>query len=158
MEKFSHEFYTLSTKVSNYCKVYLKEKNKEKLRSIKDDTDKDIYTNLKNFLGSKFNDVNKNNITKLIEDNFIEINEVIPKKNLNSEHINENWVFSNVVSDENTNFIISHADNVGYKRTSRREKPAPNDLFEYALKNNQTTIDLKNKDKIINYLREKIEW
>lgn len=157
-KKFSHEFYTLSTKVSNYCKVYLKEKNKEKLRSIKDDTDKDIYTNLKNFLGSKFNDVNKNNIATLIEDNLIEINEVISKKNLNSEHINENWVFSNVVSDENTNFIISHADNVGYKRTSRREKPAPNDLFEYVLKNNQTTIDLKNKDKIINYLREKIEW
>ena len=47
---------------------------------------------------------------------------------------------------------------MGYKRTSRREKPAPNDLFEYVLKNNQTTIDLKNKDKIINYLREKIEW
>ena len=83
---------------------------------------------------------------------------MISRKNLNSEHINENWVFSNVVSDENTNFIISHADNVGYKRTSRERKPAPNDLFEYVLKNNQTTIDLKNKDKIINYLREKIEW
>jgi|TARA_B110000027_G_C16117553_1_gene300984 type I restriction enzyme M protein len=157
-KKFSHEFYTLATKVSNYCKVATKEKDKEKLSSIKDDTDKDIYLNIKKLLGSKFIDEKGNNIEKLIKNNLNEINEILSKKNINKEHINENWVFSNVVENEDYGFLISHAENVGYKRTSRREKAAPNDLFEYILKDNQTIVNLKSEKKIINFLRENIEW
>jgi type I restriction enzyme M protein len=158
-KKYSHKFYELGTAVSNYYKVASGNLSKEKLPSIKNHTNKEIFENIKDFLGDKFTDtIDKNNIGKLLENNHKEFKNITFKKNINSSHINENWVFSKVAQDLNYNFCISHAENVGYKRTSRREKKAPNDLFEYTLKNNQVNIDFKDQKKILNYIRKNIEW
>jgi type I restriction enzyme M protein len=44
------------------------------------------------------------------------------------------WVFGEVAKEFDYNIFMAEAENVGYKRTKRGEKPMPNDLFdlEYA--------------------------
>ena len=51
---------------------------------------------------------------------------------------------------------MAEADNIGYKRTKRGEKPMPNDLYRVGV-NNDILVDDGKKTTILDYMRE-LDW
>ena len=54
---------------------------------------------------------------------------------------------------------MAEADNVGYKRTKRGEKPMPNDLYRSRVENGVDIISVDDgtKTTILDYMRE-LNW
>lgn len=135
-DQFGNEWSKLKTKVENYVKVYLEGKKKSRYPSIKEDTE----------------DIIKENIIMLLESYIRTEDESLPVKELILKYkeeiknlckfdkdltetfgfYNVQWVFGKVSKCKSINYPIfmAEAENVGYKRTKRGVKPAPNDLFD----------------------------
>ena len=133
-EKFGKEWANLKTRVENYVKVYLEDKEKDKLPSIKDHTEKEIRTNIEKYL--KFHivpDDSSLDIKSLIEkyhDEIIDTGKFDKDLTEQFGHFNTWWVFGEVSKSNNYSIFMAEAKNVGYKRTKRGEKPMPNDLYD----------------------------
>lgn len=69
------------------------------------------------------------------------------------------WVFGEVAKEMDYDIFMAEAENVGYKRTKRGEKPMPNDLYdlEYAPNTLNTKEIIDNYDKDINILEEQLD-
>jgi type I restriction enzyme M protein len=52
---------------------------------------------------------------------------------------------------------MAEAENVGYKRTKRGEKPMPNDLYQ-SDENGNVIIDTENPKTILDYMRKSKLW
>jgi type I restriction enzyme M protein len=154
--KYGKEFQTLKTRVENYVEVYLTGKDKSKLPSIKNHTETEIRKNIERYLKNFIEDEDKKlKIKELLQKCQEEIIELGAKSNLNDEWVNEWWVFGEVSKEMDYSIFMAEAENIGYKRTKRGEKPMPNDLFE----EKDGKIDLSDRgDKILNLLKKTIEW
>lgn len=64
------------------------------------------------------------------------------------------WVFTEVVKDFDEKILYFVVDNIGYKRTTNKERPAPNELF--SLKNGE--IDLNDANSILGQIRAQVEY
>lgn len=70
--------------------------------------------------------------------------------------VNTWWVFGEVAKELNYKIFMAEAENIGYKRTTRSEKPAPNELYRV---NEQGTVlvDDDINETALDYLRE-VQW
>jgi type I restriction enzyme M protein len=132
--KHSKEFSRLKTRAENYLKVYLNNEARDSFPSIKGDTEDETRENLARFLNCEF----------AIEETALPLAELLKahKDQIASAaridtdtadvfgHVNTSWVFAHVALDFEYSIFMAEAENIGYKRTKRGEKPRPNDLFD----------------------------
>lgn len=142
-DKYGKEWSYLKTRINDYYLYFVEghelNKNwaKDVVKDIEDDNKGNILKNIYRFL--------KDYITE--EDAELEIKDLLLKYNEeisnlmkfeNETHAfgfyNAWWVFGEVAKELDYSIFMAEAENVGYKRTKRGEKPMPNDLFdlEYA--------------------------
>jgi len=164
--KYSNEWGNLKTRVENLIKVYLEEKDRIKLPSIKDlslEEEKEILARmLKNYIEK---DDKKLNPKELIEKYSDELKDLckwlIWKSDLSLKKMNNDypantwWVFWEVSKELNCDIFMAEVENVWYKRTKRWEKSMPNEL--YREKDWEILLDDWVKETALDYLRE-VEW
>lgn len=159
--EYSNEWSKLKTRIENYIKVYIENKEKTKYPSIKDDDEKIIKQNIFRFLKDFIEKEDKNLTIKKLLQKYQEGIKAISKydKDLIDyfSYVNVWWVFGEVAKESDYNIFMAEARNVGYKRTKRGEKPMPNDLFS-ADKKDEILIDANNPKTILDYLRKAKIW
>ena len=162
-QKYASEFGELRTRVENLVKVYLEEKDRNKLPSIKDLTETEEKEILKRYLKNYWEEEDeKLNIKEILEKYVDEIKDLAKFDKdllgvLTTEY-RENtwWVFGEVAKELNYKIFMAEVENVGYKRTKRGEKPMPNELYRIG-ENNEILVDDGVKQTALDYLRE-VEW
>lgn len=164
-DKFGKEWSLLKTKCLNLIKVYVEDKDRKKLPSVKDLKPKDEKTVLHRFLKDYITEEDKTlEVKELITKYLSEIND-LSKFEKDTEifgFYNAWWVFGEVAKEMDIDYDIfmAEAENVGYKRTKRGENPRPNDLFdiEYAPKTLACAEIIGNYDnKIKEYQDDQLE-
>ncbi len=156
----SRRYANLKTRVENLVAVAKGTKKKEKLSSIKDLTNAQeldiIKQALKHYLTDKDATLNANElITKYSEEleGFCYIDKDIADS---FGFVNTWWVFSEIASELDYNIFMAEAENIGYKRTKRGEKPMPNDLFRMNHQG-QILVDTGVNESILDYMRD-LRW
>jgi type I restriction enzyme M protein len=156
-EVYGREWAELKTRVENYIKMLIEGKEQKSYPSIKDHKEpqmkKNILRFLKNFIVP---DDEKCTAKELLEKYTDEIREVAKYDNDTKDvfgYYNTWWVFGEVSKHFDYPIFMAEAENVGYKRTKRGEKPMPNDLFDIEVA--PTFID---KKAIIVEYEEKISY
>jgi len=161
--KYSNEWSNLKTRCENLMAVYLDEKDRKKLPSIKDlkgAEEKEILARmLKDYVET---DDKKLSAKALIEKYADELKELCKYDNDTKDvfgFVNTWWVFGEVAKELNYKIFMAEVENIGYKRTKRGEKPMPNEL--YRTKDNKKDGEILVDDGImktaLDYMR-KIEW
>jgi type I restriction enzyme M protein len=137
-DKYGKEWATLKTRCENLIKVYLEEKDREKLPSIKNmkksEEQKVLVRFLKDYIIEDDKIVSSKKICSRYQD---EIKELCKHDKDTTDvfgFYNTWWVFGEVAKEFDYDIFMAEAENVGYKRSKRGEKIMPNDLFdlEYA--------------------------
>ena len=158
---YSNEWSKLRTRIENYIKVHIENKEKTKYPSIKNDNEKTIKQNIFRFLKDFIEQKDKNLTIKKLLQKYQEEIKVISKydKDLIDyfSYVNTWWVFGEVAKELDYNIFMAEAENVGYKRTKRGEKPRPNDLFNADDKDG-VLINTNNPKTILDYLRKAKIW
>lgn len=154
------EYGVLKTRVENILSVYDGKKNKEKLPSIKDMSE----------------DEERNTLVKMLKSNLAKYDEGLSKSEIINKyrkeledlcshdkdtqdvfgHVNTWWVFGEVAKALNYEIFMAEAENVGFKRSKRGEKPMPNDLFRTDNSGN-ILVDDGEESTILDYMR-KLQW
>lgn len=158
--KYSKEWENLKTRCLNLIDVYIFDKDRKKLPSIKGLKQSDERNILDNMLKDYIEIEDK----KLDNKQFIQkyLNELkdLCKYDTDTKDtfgfVNTWWVFGEVSKKIDYKIFMCEVDNVGYKRTKRKEKIYPNDLFRIN-RENQIIVDDKKKSKALDYIRE-IKW
>lgn len=159
-EAASRDYSALKTRVENILAVHDGKKNKDKLPSIKDMSEEEECAVLIRLL--------KNNLAK--SDFALSKDEIITKYREDLEDlctydkdtqsifgfVNTWWVFGEVAKTLNYQIFMAEAENVGFKRSKRGEKPMPNDLFRVDADGN-VIVDDGIEETILDYMR-KLQW
>ena len=155
--KYSNAWNTLKTRAENLVAVYLGEKDRKKLPSIKDlsvKEEKEILARmLKDYIEE---DDKKLSVKELIEKYQEELKELCKYDNDTKDtfgFVNTWWVFGEVAKELNYKIFMAEVENIGYKRTKRGEKPTPNELFRINDKGDILVNDGV-KEAALDYLRE----
>lgn len=158
--KYSNEWNNLKTRCENLIAVYLDEKDRKKLPSIKDLTEqkgKEILTRmLKDYIEK---DDKKLSVKELIEKYTDELKELCKYDSDTKDtfgFVNTWWVFGEVAKELSYKIFMAEVKNIGYKRTKRGEKAMPNELFRADDKGN-VLIDDGKQETALDYMR-KIQW
>ncbi|HSQ98127.1 MAG TPA: N-6 DNA methylase [Rickettsiales bacterium] len=158
--KYSNEWNLLKTRCENLVAIYSEEKDRKKLPSIKDlseKEEKEILTRmLKDYIEE---DDNKLSSKELVEKYKDELKELCQYDNDTKDifgFVNTWWVFGEVAKELNYKIFMAEVENIGYKRTKRGEKPMPNELFRTNNKG-EVLVDDGIKETALDYLRS-IEW
>lgn len=136
--EFSKEYAKLKIRVENLIAVHDGAKEKKKLPSIKDLSDKEELQIIRDMLYGYITKRDDSlNTDELIEKYRVELEGLckFDKDTVDSfGYVNTWWVFGKVSQKLNYDIFMAEADNVGFKRTKRGEKEMPNDLYvlEYA--------------------------
>ena len=173
--EYSKEWGKLKTRVLNILEVFKGTKDKSKLPSIKDISELDEVKILAELLRNNLNEneqvviksltketeISKiNEFKKLLiekyEDDLLSISKFDKDTKDEFGMVNTWWVFSKVAQDLSYNIFMAEADEVGYKRSKRGERNAPNDLFRID-SNGKVIVNDGVKTSILDYIRE-IEW
>ena len=169
--KYSNEWGNLKTRVENLMKVYLEEKDRKKLTSIKDlslEQEKEILAKM---LKDYFEEEDKNLLPKEIVEKYKdELKDLCKWLSWKSDEsllkMNQNypantwWVFWEVSKELNYPIFMAEVENVWYKKTKRWEKPMPNELYRTKTDEKwveEILLDDWIKETVVDYLRE-IEW
>lgn len=158
--KYGNEWNNLKTRCENLMAVYFDEKDRKKLPSVKDLTEKEekeILTRiLKDYIEQ---DDKKLSVDELIEKYTDELKSLCKYDNDIKEvfgFINTWWVFGEVAKELNYKIFMIEVENIGYKRTKRGEKPMPNELFRINDKG-EILVDDGKMETALDYMR-KIQW
>ena len=159
-KKYSNEWNNLKTRCENLVEVYLNEKDRKKMPSIKDlneKEEKEILTRmLKNYIEKEDG---KFSAKELVKKYFSELKELCKYDNDTKDvfgFVNTWWVFGEVARESNYKIFMAEVENVGYKRTKRGEKPMPNELYRTD-KDGKVLVDDGKLETALDYMR-KIEW
>ena len=159
--EYSKEYGLLATRIKNYLDVYLNDKDRNKLPSIKNHTKDDELKNLKrflkNFICEEDRDLMPIDIIQKYKD---EINDILTiDKDLIETfgRVNPWWVFGEVAKEYKTPIFMAEADNVGYKRTKRGENITSNDLFKEDEDGN-VVYDMANPQTVLDFMRKASIW
>ena len=156
----SREYSALKTRTENLLVIYDGKKQKSKLPSVKDLTEKEEIAILRRVL--------KNHLTE--RDDKLERDELIVKYRTEIEgvckidkdmtgifgFVNTWWVFSVVAPKLDYDIFMAEVDNVGYKRSQRGEKIMPNELYRID-EGNVVQVDDGVEETVLDLIR-KIEW
>ena len=155
----SSDYSKLKTRVENIIAVYDGTKTKEKLPSIKDMSEQDETLTIKKMLKSYLTEKDAVlNAKQLIEKYREELEDLctIDKDTKDTfGFVNTWWVFGEVAKQLNYDIFMAEAENIGYKRTKRGEKPMNNDLFRYNA--NEIIVDDGKKETILDFMRD-LHW
>ena len=157
--KYANEWNHLKTRCENLLKVYLENKNRNKLPSIKELTKTEEISILAKMLkGYIENDDKKLSSKKIIEKYKDELKDLC-KYDKNTKDVfgfvNTWWVFGEVAKELNYKIFMAEVENIGYKRTKRGEKPMPNELYRVNTKG-EVLVNDGVKETALDYLREVI--
>ncbi|WP_318434733.1 restriction endonuclease subunit M [Photobacterium leiognathi] len=165
-DKYGSEWSLLKTRVVDYVKYFVngsrlnKKWAKDVVEDIENENFDNIKKNIKRLLKDYLTYEDEALEVKAILEKYCEEIDTISKFEKETDvfgYYNAWWVFGEVAKELDYDIFMAEAENVGYKRTKRGEKPMPNDLFdlEYAPYQLDTTgiIDSYNKNlKILNGL------
>jgi type I restriction enzyme M protein len=158
--KYSNEWNSLKTRCENLVSVYLLDKDRKKMPSIKTLIEKEEREFLSKLLKNYIEPIDcKLSIKQLISKYQDEITELCKYDNDTKDifgFVNTWWVFSEVASELNYKVLMTEVDNVGYKRTKRGEKPMPNDLFRID-DEGKVIVDDKIKETALDFMRT-LNW
>ena len=154
------EYSLLKTRAENLIAVYDGKKQKNKLPSIKDLSEQEELEILRRVL--------KNHLTE--RDSGLDGKELIEKYRAEIEDVckidkdtaavfgfvNTRWVFSVVAPQLDYHIFMAEAKNIGYKRSKRGEKPAPNELFR--TDGDETILVNDGIEETILDIMRQIEW
>lgn len=159
-DEASREYNALKTRVENIISVYDGKKKKEKLPSIKDMNEDDERESLIKMLKSNLADYDKGLSKIEILDKYRDELESLCTYDKDTQevfgYVNTWWVFGEVAKALNYEIFMAEAENVGFKRSKRAEKPMPNDLFRVDNSGN-ILVDDGVEYTILDYMR-KLHW
>lgn len=163
--KYSNEYNNLKTRVENLLDVYLIGKNRDKLPSIKNLAEQEEKDILIKFLKNYFDDDIDLPVKEIIEKYQDELRDIckLDKNTIDVfGYVNTWWVFGEVSKELNYEIFMAEVENIGYKRTKRGVKSAPNELYRSEiLPNGKEKILLSDEDgkreTALDWLRE-VEW
>ncbi|MEI2635743.1 MAG: N-6 DNA methylase [Methylotenera sp.] len=159
-KNYSDEWAKLKTRCANLVEVYLDEKDRNKLPSIKALTEEEEQILLIRLLQNQLEPADKlRPVKELIIKYAEEIAELCKYDTDTTEvfgFVNTWWVFSEVAKKFNYKIFMAEVENVGYKRSKRGEKPMPNELYRVNDKG-QILIDDGVKATALDYLRD-VTW
>lgn len=155
----SNEYSKLKTRVENLIAVYDGKKEKAKLPSIKDITEAEelsiIKSMLKNYITDKDNTLTAKELATKYRDELEDLCTIDKDTKDTFGFVNTWWVFGEVAKTLNYDIFMAEAENIGYKRTKRGEKPMNNDLFRSNAEG--IIVDDEKKESILDYMRE-LHW
>ena len=158
--KYGNEWNNLKIRCENLILVYLDGKDRYKMPSIKDLTEKEEKDILTRILKDYFEqDDKKLSAKELIEKYSDELKELCKYDNDTKDvfgFVNTWWVFGEVAKELNYKIFMAEVENIGYKRTKRGEKPMPNELFRTDDKG-EILVDDGKQETSLDYMR-KIQW
>lgn len=159
-DKYSKEYSNLKTRVENLVKVYSGEKEKAKMPSIKGLSkaeEKEVFVRfLKAYITDEDIALSNDDLVKKYQDELIDLCKYNKDTEKEFGYVNTWWVFEEVSKELNYSIFMAEADNVGYKRSKRGEKIAPNDLYR-TNGDGMVLVDDGIKETILDYIRE-INW
>ena len=151
-------------------KVYLDWKDRNKLPSIKDLTEKEEKQILKRMLKDYWEEDDENLGVKEILEKYQDELKDLCKFDKDTKdifgYVNTWWVFGEVAKELNYKIFMAEVENVWYKRTKRWEKIMPNELYrvwivKYDTGEEKEDVLLSDEDgvfeTVLDYMR-KIEW
>lgn len=158
--KYSNEWNNLKTRCENLVKVYLKDKDRKNLPSIKDLSEIEEKEILARML-KDYNEEDDENLSAkdLITKYQFELKELCKYDEDTKDifgFVNTWWVFGEVAKDLNYKIFMGEVEHVGYKRTKRGPYPMPNGLFRLNDKK-EVMVDDGVKETVLDYLRE-VVW
>ena len=156
----SKEYSHLVTQAKNLIAVANGTKQKAKLPSIKNLTAeqerKVLARMLKNYLTELDDELDANTLIKKYTEELESICTIDKDTKDTFGFVNTWWVFGEVASELDYTVFMAEADNIGYKRTKRGERPMPNDLYRTDL-NGDILFDDGIETTILDAMR-KIDW
>lgn len=158
--KYSNEWSNLKTRCENLCAVYLENKDRKKLPSIKELSEKEEKEILTRMLKNYIEDNDKNHTPKELVEKYQDELKELCKYNRDTKDVfgfvNTWWVFGEVAKELNYKIFMAEVENVGYKRTKRGEKLLSNELYRTNDKGD-VLVDDGGKETALDYLRE-LQW
>lgn len=156
----SKEYSHLVTQAKNLIAVANGTKQKAKLPSIKNLTAeqerKVLERMLKNYLTELDNGLDADALINKYSEELEDLCTIDKDTKDTFGFVNTWWVFSEVASELDYAVFMAEADNIGYKRTKRGERPMPNDLYRTDL-NGDILFDDGIETTILDAMR-KIDW
>ena len=156
----SNEYSKLKTRVENLLSVYAGKKSKSKLPSIRNLTDNEEKQELVKMLKNHIIDEDLTLSARELATKYLEELKALCKYDKDTVetfgYVNTWWVFGEVAKVLSYDIFMAEADNIGYKRTKRGEKPMPNDLYRVDT-NNAILVDDGVKKTILDFMRE-LDW
>lgn len=159
-DEATREYGALKTRVENIISVYDGKKKNEKLPSIKDMSEDEERETLVKMLKSNLAKYDEGLSKSEIINKYREELEDLCSHDKDTQdvfgHVNTWWVFGEVAKALNYEIFMAEAENVGFKRSKRGEKPMPNDLFRTDNSGN-ILVDDGEESTILDYMR-KLQW
>ena len=129
----SKEYSHLVTQTKNLIAVANGTKQKTKLPSIKNLTveqEREVLAKmLKNYLTELDDELDAGALIDKYSEELDELCTIDKETKDTFGFVNTWWVFGEVAAKLNYSVFMAEADNIGYKRTKRGERPMPNDLY-----------------------------
>ena len=158
--KYSNEWNNIKTRCENLSKVYLDGKDRKKLPSIKDLTEKEEKEILARMLKDYIEEDDKKLSSKELVEKYKDELKDLCKYDKDTKDVfgfvNTWWVFGEVAKKLNYKIFMAEVENVGYKRTKRGEKPMPNELYRVNEKG-EVLVDDGVKETALDHLRD-VPW
>ena len=157
--KYSNERSKLKTRCKDELEL-IEKKEMNKKRAIAEEDENTRLENLRKMLKNYLAEEDYNlSIHDLVLKYKEELNDLCKEdKDTEKEFwfVNTRWVFGEVAKELDYSVFMAEAENVGYKRTKKWEKPMPNDLYRTNYEK-EILVDDGKDWSILDELR-KIEW
>ena len=158
--KYSNEWNLLKTRCENLVAVYLNDKDRQKLPSIKDlseDKEREILEKmLSNYIEPIDSELSIQDLIQKYEDELKELCKYDKDTKDVFGFVNTWWVFGEVAKELNYKIFMAEVENIGYKRTKRGEKSMPNELFRVN-SDSLVLVDDNVEETALDFIR-KLNW
>ena len=158
--KYSTEWNNLKTRCENFLAVYLDEKERSKLPSIKNLTEQEekeiLVKMLKNHIEPNDNELSAKELTTKYQEELKELCKYDKDTTDTFGFVNTWWVFGEVAKELDYEVFMAEVENIGYKRSKRGERLRPNELYRTD-KKGVVLVDDEIKETALDYLRE-VVW
>jgi len=158
--EYSAEWSRLQTRCSNLMDVHLGSRDRAKLPSVKNLSAQEEKAILERMLKNYFEQEDVRLSSEAIITKYREELKTLCKYDNDTRDafgfVNTWWVFGEVAKNLNYKMLMAEAENIGYKRTKRGERPTANDLFRLNA-GGEILVDDGIQETALDYLRE-VEW
>lgn len=150
----------LKTRAINICDVANGRKKQSSLPSISALNEEEQLEILKQFLGNRYKaedgNLSRDEFVAKYEEAIMSLNQIDTDDAIGLGCVNAWRVFEMVTETIDYPIFMAEVDNVGYKRTRRGEKPAPNELYRQ-LGDGSIAVNDGVMETVLDYLRE-VDW